>query len=179
MAQAMLHVLDRAYEDYWSADEALWLHQHEPELDNVRAALDWARRHDAGLAVALYGSAWPLFVETDLHARGARRARRGRRAAERLAAAGRGLARFWEAVATYDSERQVDRARYAAEIAAPTHAEAGDQRAQYYALLQLALQLERRPGSGRPDARRPHAGWSSRPGRRGCWHMARSSRAAC
>ena len=66
--EAMLHVLDRAYEDYWSADEAVWLHQHEPELDNVRAALDWARRHDGGLAIALYGSAWPLFVETDLHA---------------------------------------------------------------------------------------------------------------
>ena len=138
MAAAMLHSLDRAYEDYWSADEAVWLHQHEPELDNVRAALDWARRHDPALAIALYGSAWPLFVETDLHAES--------RAAHAEAV---GLlsdsvpkartARFWEAVATYDSERQFDRARYAAEIAAGMHAEAGDRRGQYYALLQLAL----------------------------------------
>ncbi len=138
MAEALLHVLDLAYEDYWSADEAVWLHQHEPELDNVRAALDWTRRHDAGLAIALFGSAWPLFVETDLHAES--------RAAHAEAV---GLlsdsvprartARFWEAVATYDSERQLDRARYAAEIAAGMHAGSGDLRAQYYALLQLAL----------------------------------------
>jgi predicted ATPase len=138
MAEALLHALDRAYEDYWSADEANWLHQQEPELDNVRAALDWARQHDAGLAIALYGSAWPLFVETDLHAES--------RAAHAEAV---GLlndsmppartARFWEAVSTYDSERQYDRARYAAEIAAAMHARAGDQRAHYYALVQLAL----------------------------------------
>ncbi len=138
MAEALLHVLDRAYEDYWSADEAIWLHQQEPELDNVRAALDWARRHDAGLAISLYGSAWPLFVETDLHAES--------RAAHAEAV---GLlndamplartARFWEAVSTYDSERQFDRARYAAEIAAAMHARTGDLRAQYYALMQLAL----------------------------------------
>lgn len=138
MAEAMLHVLDRAYEDYWSADEAVWLHHQEPELDNVRAALDWARRHDAGLAIALYGAAWPLFVETDLHAE-SRAAH-----AEAVGLLGDSLppartARFWEAVATYDSERQFDRARYAAEIAARLHAGTGDRRAEYYALLQLAL----------------------------------------
>ncbi len=137
-AEALLHVIDRAYEDYWSADEAVWLHHHEPELANIRAALDWARQHDAALAIALYGSSWPLFVETDLHAES--------RAAHAEAV---GLlndavplartARFWEAVSTYDSERQYDRARYAAEIAAAMHARAGDLRAQYYALMQLAL----------------------------------------
>ena len=42
-------LLDRADEDYWSADEALWLHQDVPDLDNVRAALDWARRNDGAL----------------------------------------------------------------------------------------------------------------------------------
>jgi predicted ATPase/DNA-binding winged helix-turn-helix (wHTH) protein len=138
MAVAQLHVLDRAYEDYWSMDEAVWLHQHELELDNVRAALDWARRHDAALAIALYGSAWPLFVETDQHGEA--------RAAHDEAVAllgdslpGTRFARFWEAVATYDSERQVDRARYAAEVAARLHAAAGDSKAQCYALLQGAL----------------------------------------
>ena len=114
MAHAMLHTLDRAYEEYWSVDEALWLHQYEPEIDNVRAALEWARRNDARLAVALYGSSWPLFVETDLHAE-SRAAHDEAVALLSDALPPPGLARFWEAVATYDSERQVDRARYAAE----------------------------------------------------------------
>jgi predicted ATPase/DNA-binding winged helix-turn-helix (wHTH) protein len=138
MAGALLHLLDRAYEDYWSADEAVWLHQHEPELDNVRAALEWARRNDAGVAISLYGSAWPLFVETDLHAE-ARAAHAEAVGLLNDAMPPARTARFWEAVSTYDSERQFDRARYAAEIAAAIHARAGDLRAQYYALMQLAL----------------------------------------
>jgi predicted ATPase/DNA-binding winged helix-turn-helix (wHTH) protein len=138
VAGALLHVLERAYDEYWSADEAVWLHQHEPELDNVRAALDWARRHDAPTAVGLYGSAWPLFVETDLHAE-ARAAHADAVALLSDTLPPARLARFWEAIATYDSERQVDRARYAAELAASMHAKTGDVRSRYYALLQLAL----------------------------------------
>lgn len=137
MTEATLHGLERAYDDYWSADEAIWLHRHEPALENVRAALDWARRHDPELAVALYGSAWPLFVEADMH-------EEARAAHDRAVGLLRStlpparLARFWEAVATYDSERQADRARYAAEIAAAAHAKAGDTRSLYYAMLQHA-----------------------------------------
>ena len=111
MARATLRLLDLAYEAYWSVDEALWLHEHEPELDNVRAALEWARSNDPALAVALLNDA--------MHP-----AR---------------LARFWEAVAAYDSERQFDRARYAAELAAGLYARSGEARGQAYALLQLAL----------------------------------------
>jgi hypothetical protein len=42
-------------------------------------------------------------------------------------------------MATYESGRQADRARYAAELAARMHAESGDERARYYALMQLVL----------------------------------------
>lgn len=146
MAETMLHVLDRAYEDYWSADEAIWLDRFEPEIDNVRVALDWARRHDPPLAVALHGSAWPLFVEADLQAE-ARRAH-----AEAVGLLSDALppartARYWEAVATYDSERRFDRARYAAEVSAALHARVDDARGEFYALLQLALNWR-----GDPDA---------------------------
>lgn len=138
LAETMLHVLDRAYDEYWFADEEAWLHQYEPELDNVRAALDWSIRHDSALAVSLSGSAWPLFVETDLHAEG--RAGHG----EVLALLSDGmplsrLGRYWEAAATYDSDRQGDRARYAAELAARMHATTGNVRSQYYATMQLVL----------------------------------------
>jgi predicted ATPase/DNA-binding winged helix-turn-helix (wHTH) protein len=138
VAGALLQLLERAYDEYWSVDEAVWLHHHEPELDNVRAALDWARRRDAPTAVALYGTAWPLFVETDLHAE-ARAAHADAVALLSDALPPARIARFWEAIATYDSERQVDRARYAAELAAALHGKTGDVRSRYYALLQLAL----------------------------------------
>jgi predicted ATPase/DNA-binding winged helix-turn-helix (wHTH) protein len=138
MAATMLELLDRAYEEYWSLDEAVWLNQYEAELDNVRAALEWASSEDHPLAIALYGSAWPLFVETDLHAEG--RARH----TEAIGLLTEGLprnrvARFWEAVATYDSTRQCDRACHAADLAASLHAEADDARSRYYVLMQIAL----------------------------------------
>lgn len=137
MAEATLHGLERAYEEYWSEDEAIWLHRYQPALENVRAALVWARRHDPAIAVALYGSAWPLFVEADMHdeARAAHDRAVGLLSGSLEPAR---LARFWEAVATYDSERQADRARYAAEVAAAAHAKAGDTRSLYYAMLQHA-----------------------------------------
>ncbi|MGQ0385238.1 MAG: ATP-binding protein [Gammaproteobacteria bacterium] len=138
MADTMLQVLDRAYGEYWSQDEAVWLSQYEPELDNVRAALGWARGSGGTLAVALYGSAWPLYVETDLQAEG----RAGEAEAVALLSDAVPLARvarFWEAVATYDSSRQYDRARYAAELAAGMHEATGDARSRYYALVQFAL----------------------------------------
>jgi predicted ATPase/DNA-binding winged helix-turn-helix (wHTH) protein len=138
MAAAMLQVLDVAYQEYWSLDEAIWLHRYQPELDNVRAAINWSMQNDRALGVALYGSAWPLWVETDLYAEG--RARYERAVALLSAELPRArVGRFWEAIATYDSTRQYDRARYAAELAAQMHMEAGDVRSRYYALTLLAL----------------------------------------
>ena len=137
MAAAMLFVLDAAYDEYWSLDEAAWLQRYEPELANVRAALDWALAHDAALSVALFGSAWPLLVEMDLYAEGRERY------AQVLACLSNDLprarvGRFWEAITAYDSTRQCDRARYAAELAATMHESTSDTRARYYALMQLA-----------------------------------------
>jgi predicted ATPase/DNA-binding winged helix-turn-helix (wHTH) protein len=138
MAATMLNLLDTAYQEYWSLDEAIWLHRYEPELDNVRAAIDWATANDPALSVALYGSAWPLYVETDLYPEGRNRfAQAVTLLSDSLPRAR--TARFWEAVATYDSTRQCDRARYAAELAANMHAAAGDVRSHYYALTQLAF----------------------------------------
>lgn len=138
MAATMLYLLDAAYQEYWSLDEAIWLHRYEPELENVRAAIDWAGAHDAGLGVALYGSAWPLFVETDLCAEGRNRFAQAVTLLSDTLPNSR-VGRFWEAVATYDSARQCDRARYAAELAAKMHAATGDLRSHYYALTQLAF----------------------------------------
>lgn len=138
MAASMLDALDLAYDEYWSLEEALWLHRHGPELENLRAALGWAEDHDAVLAVSLFGSAWPLWVETDLCAEG--RMHYGRVLAALCDTVPRErVGRFWEATAVCDSARQWDRARYAAELAAQIHGESGDARARYHALMLLAL----------------------------------------
>ncbi|HTD12868.1 MAG TPA: winged helix-turn-helix domain-containing protein [Steroidobacteraceae bacterium] len=137
-AQTTLQLLDAAYQEYWAIDEAIWLSRYEPELVNVRASIDWASAHDAELGVGLYGSAWPLFVETDLEAEGRARFEQ---AVVLLndALPGARVGRFWEAVASYESNSHCDRARYAAELAAAAHAASGNPRARYYAQLLLAL----------------------------------------
>lgn len=138
LAVTMLELLDRAYEEYWSLDEVIWLHRYEPELANVRAAIEWAVEHDPVRAVALFGSAWPLFVETDLHAEGRTRYEQVLSLLSDDLPRPR-VGRFWEAIATYDSTRQCDRARYAAELAAKMHAASRDTRSHYYALMLFAF----------------------------------------
>jgi predicted ATPase/DNA-binding winged helix-turn-helix (wHTH) protein len=137
MGAAMLELLDRAYAQYWSEDEGLWLSRYEPELENVRSAITWATVHEPELAVRLYGSAWPLLFEADLNAEG----RHGYHNTVGLLSDGlprAAVARFWEAIATFESTRQCDRARYAAELAAQMHADTGNLPARYYALMLLA-----------------------------------------
>jgi predicted ATPase/DNA-binding winged helix-turn-helix (wHTH) protein len=137
MAATMLHLLDVAYQEYWHLDEEIWLHRYALDLENVRAALEWATVNDRELAVALYGSAWPLFVETDLHSEARTLYSHVLTLLSDALPKGR-IGRFWEAIATYDSARQCDRARYAAELAAAMHTTTGDTRSHYYALMQLA-----------------------------------------
>jgi predicted ATPase/DNA-binding winged helix-turn-helix (wHTH) protein len=137
MAGVISALLDMAYDEYWSLDETLWLRRYEPELPSVRAVMDWATDDHSEAAVAIFGSAWPLFVETDLHAEG--RARYEKTLALLRDSLPRTrLGRFWEAIATYDSTHQCDRARYAAELAASMYSGKEDTRFRYYALLQLA-----------------------------------------
>jgi predicted ATPase/DNA-binding winged helix-turn-helix (wHTH) protein len=137
MAATMLELLDLAYQEYWSLDESVWLQRYVDDLANVRVAIDWTMQHDPDLSVALFGSAWPLFGETDLYGEG--RARYSQVLAllhDNLPRARVG--RFWEAIAAYDSARQCDRARYAAELAARMHAATSSTRSHYFALMQLA-----------------------------------------
>ncbi len=137
MAVTVLELLDLAYTEYWSLDEAIWLHRYEPELANVRAAMDWAVRNESELGVALWGSAWPLFVETDLHSEGRARYLRVLGLLSDSLPRKR-IGRFWEAISVYDSTRQRDRAHYAAELAAEMYAATNETRAHYFALMQLA-----------------------------------------
>ena len=133
----LLELLDTGYREYWSLDEAIWLHRYASEIANVRAALEWAIGADAVLAVSLYGSAWPLYIEMDLYAEGRADYARILPLLNDSTPLPR-LARFWEAITAYDSSRNCDRARYAAELAARMYDGCSDLRSRYFALLQLA-----------------------------------------
>lgn len=138
MATAVLALMDAAYQEYWSLDEAIWLNRHAPDIDNVRAAIEWSLDNDRELGVALFGSSWPLFVELELFAEGRDRYSRVLTLLSDSLPRAR-IGRFWEAIATYDSSRQCDRARFAAELAASMYAPTPDHRSHYYALMQLAF----------------------------------------
>jgi predicted ATPase/DNA-binding winged helix-turn-helix (wHTH) protein len=138
MAATVLELIDLAYQEYWSEDEAVWLARFGLDLDNVRTAIDWALDNDPALGVALFGSAWPLFVEMDLCGEGRTRYSQVLALLSDSLPRAR-IGRFWEAIAAYDSTRQCDRARYAADLAAAMYAATSDVRAHYYSLMQIAF----------------------------------------
>lgn len=61
-AEAFTTLMDTAYEVYWQTPDAPWLLRHAPEIDNVRAALDWSRLQQPELALRLMGASGPLFL---------------------------------------------------------------------------------------------------------------------
>ncbi|HEX6707785.1 MAG TPA: winged helix-turn-helix domain-containing protein [Albitalea sp.] len=65
-ALALADWMDDAYERYWQMPDGPYLDACAAEIDNLRAALDWSRRHDAALAIRLAGSSSVLFMLTGL-----------------------------------------------------------------------------------------------------------------
>lgn len=65
-ATAMDRVMGLAADEIWLTTDIAWLPRWAPELDNVRAALDWSATHDAALFASLVGSVAGLFRLLDL-----------------------------------------------------------------------------------------------------------------
>lgn len=61
-AQAIAAWMRDADAAFWTTSDACWLAACSPEIDNVRAALDWSAQHDRPLAIALAGSSTGLFA---------------------------------------------------------------------------------------------------------------------
>ncbi|MBH2016671.1 MAG: helix-turn-helix transcriptional regulator [Burkholderiales bacterium] len=72
-AHAVAALMEAAYQAYWQEPDAAWLARFGCDIDNVRAALDWAGLHDPELAVALMGACGPLFLLLGLAPEGRRR----------------------------------------------------------------------------------------------------------
>jgi predicted ATPase len=60
-ARAIADALFTAWEALWTTPDEEWLPRWAPELDNVRAALDWSAEHDAALFVSQVRSVPDLF----------------------------------------------------------------------------------------------------------------------
>lgn len=60
-AHAMSAFALHGEETLWSTPEPVWLAQNTPELDNIRAALDWSTLHEPDAAIALAGASFHLF----------------------------------------------------------------------------------------------------------------------
>jgi predicted ATPase/DNA-binding winged helix-turn-helix (wHTH) protein len=61
-AGAVAALMEKSYESYWRTPDAPWLLRHAPEIDNVRAALEWTRQQQPELALRLMGASGPLFL---------------------------------------------------------------------------------------------------------------------
>ena len=65
-AHAVAAALYIGHEAFWSMTDAQWLPRWAPELDNLRAALDWSAANDAAMFVSLVGSSSALFRLLDI-----------------------------------------------------------------------------------------------------------------
>jgi tetratricopeptide (TPR) repeat protein len=69
-AQTFAALFESSYAKRWQARPAEHLACYRPELDNLRAALDWASRNDLDLEIGLAGAAAWLWRDCGLHAEG-------------------------------------------------------------------------------------------------------------
>ncbi len=77
-AQALLAVFERSRDEYWTSTTSARLHRYAPDIDNLRAAMDWAagKDGDGDLLVALAGAASWLWRDVGLQAEGLRHCER-------------------------------------------------------------------------------------------------------
>jgi predicted ATPase/DNA-binding winged helix-turn-helix (wHTH) protein len=66
---------ERAVDDWRRVPEAAWRARYLPEVDNVRAALEWAQgsNGDAAIAVGLAGASGPVWTSLSLYGEGVQR----------------------------------------------------------------------------------------------------------
>jgi predicted ATPase/DNA-binding winged helix-turn-helix (wHTH) protein len=126
-------LMDDAYESYWQLADRPWLDHVEPELENVRAALDWSAQRHPALALSLAGATSVAFLLTGQ----APEARRRLAALEALVddqVPAPIAARYWLERSRVHLGISGDRMRLYAERAAALARRQGDARGLYLAL---------------------------------------------
>jgi predicted ATPase/DNA-binding winged helix-turn-helix (wHTH) protein len=125
------------YDDYGTLPERDWLARYVPELDNLRAAIDWTLRHDGALAIQLVGDSLKLWQDLALQPEAMRYCAAALArvdAATSASAAGR----LWYAEAMMLANSDHRRSREAARRAVALLRGAGDANVLMFALARLA-----------------------------------------
>lgn len=136
-ARALCELFEQADQACWSLPEAQFVARYEPELDNLRAALEWSLQHDAGAAIALAGASGRLWRWLSLHHEALHWLGRAAALVEDHSAPAL-AARLWEALALQYGESASVEGREPARRAAALYRQLGDRRGQYLALAHLA-----------------------------------------
>lgn len=137
-ARALRAIFDAAWEDAWQLPEAAFLARHEPGLDNLRAALDWAQREDPETAIALAGSSSRLWRGLSLHPEALRRLMRAAEAIDADTPPAL-AARLWEGLAQLQGEIASTDSRASALRALALYRALGDRCGEYLALAHQAF----------------------------------------
>jgi len=151
-ATALRALFETAYAECWLLPEAVFVERYEPELDNLRVALDWSHEDDAETAIALAGASSRLWRWLSLHPEALARAH----AAAALIDGDTPpmlAARLWEAIAQLSGEISSVDSRPAARRALELYASIGDDRGRYLALGHIAFSFR----SATPEAAAAHA----------------------
>lgn len=61
-ALACLALIEQMYDSYWHTPDQQWLARYEPDLDNLRLALDWCSEGDPPLALRMMAGSGPFFM---------------------------------------------------------------------------------------------------------------------
>jgi predicted ATPase len=146
-ALAVRHHFEAAPSDWLRMTDSDWLARYEPELDNLRAALNWSHQqghHDT--LVALVGSAAPLWHHLSLYAESQRWHELSEPALSSTISKAL-AAQWWRAAQWAWTQSAPHRSRAAAEKAHQLYRELGDVHGLYAELTGLAGMWDR------PDAR--------------------------
>lgn len=137
-AAALRRFFEASPSDWLQMTDADWLARYEPELDNLRAALNWSHAQgDGETVVALVGAAAPLWHHLSLHAE----ARQWHELSEPMVDATTPkplAAQWWRAAQWAWSEAAPERSRAAADKAHRLYRELGDVHGLYAELTGLA-----------------------------------------
>jgi predicted ATPase len=137
-AHAVRRFFEPAWDDCWRLPEAAFVAHYEPELDNLRAALDWSLAHDAACAVALAGSAARLWRHLSLHPEGLRYFALAQALIDADTPALQ-VARLWEGLAQLSGERSSTESGTAAQRAVDLFSQLGDRLGHFVALAHVAF----------------------------------------
>src|SRR5262249_39574217 len=112
-AECIHDLFEAAFEECWVASEAEYVARYEPELDNLRAAMDWSQENDHPTAIALAGASSRLWRWLSLHPEALQRCE----VAKALLVSTTPIAiaaRLWEAIAQLSGEISNSNSRAAA-----------------------------------------------------------------